>query len=622
MRCSACTQRNSVAARSCQFCGQKFKKKPLAISLKLGAGIVGVVAIVGVAAAVVPSLNKPDTNLTEVANRMAAGPKTAEDAQNMKVELDGALMKFLEKNGTLSSSDMLTKLQSQLNSSTFEVLVFDLPKGIKLVEVDCVLQPSDYLVIQSSSGPKVARMSGLSVFDDSRLVPTTPDPCLILLGHTTGEGPREPQIKAVSLMPTGEVSDKSDKIVPVIKGNGTAAFVGTTSDIKLERMLVSSAKHQGLFVGNIPFRDESFVTTLAWNKGHYDIKGSLGNSEFAPLYAVASGLVDSSEANDYKQYLSEDVRNTLKGLDSKPVAAPGGFKLIKQAASEGSSRRKKRSTSEGSSTYTLVSKDRAFSVTLNKVGRWTATNVKETSPPSQSEMDAVAQKPPEEPVVEAPKVVEKAPEVEKVASTEGVSNAKEELRKAKEEAKQAEREAASLREESEKLLKEQAKKKEEKVAKKKEKESEPEAAPSGGKTNAVVARSVSLRTGPGRGSRTITNIPRGTSLRVLAEQDSWLKVSVDGKSGYVYKSYISMSKAGKVDRDRDRDRDREPKVAKEKEKSEPKKTASKPEKSKSERTTASSVKSSKYKSQLSSGKPSHAHKETPELPGDEPVFVP
>jgi hypothetical protein len=73
MRCPQCAERNSVAARKCEFCGEKFKKKPLPLGLKLAAGGIAIAVTASVAASyVVPHFVNPEQNLTRVAKRVAA----------------------------------------------------------------------------------------------------------------------------------------------------------------------------------------------------------------------------------------------------------------------------------------------------------------------------------------------------------------------------------------------------------------------------------------------------------------------------------------------------------------------------------------------------------------------
>ncbi len=154
MRCPDCSQRNSVAARKCQFCGTRFKKKAGNVPVKLIGAVVGVGLVCGVAFAVVPLFHPSEVDLTNLGNQMARGPKSPEEAKQMNAQLEASLIKYLQKNGNLPSGDLLTKLQSELPTTAFEVLVFDLAKKVRLIEVDCVMEPSYYLVVPTDAGPK------------------------------------------------------------------------------------------------------------------------------------------------------------------------------------------------------------------------------------------------------------------------------------------------------------------------------------------------------------------------------------------------------------------------------------------------------------------------------------
>ncbi len=665
MRCPNCTQRNSVASRNCKFCGQKFKNKGPQIPLKAVAAV-GVAGIVVCAASALGSVfTRPDPKLRPVAERMAAGPKSAEDAQLMRVQLDTAVLKYLEQFGNISSPDLLTKLQSELPSSAFEVLVFDLPNNIKLVEVDCVLQPSDYLIVPSKEGHKVSRLAGLGVFDASRLLDAAPEQLLVLLGHTTGDGPRQPQLKALAILPSGEVSDRTDKVLPVIKGSGSANFIGTTNDIKVDRMLVSAAKDQKLFCGSIPFKDEQFITNLTWKNGRYTGGGSLGTGEFGALYAVASSLVDPTDADDYKQYLSVDVRDGIKGLEEKPVVAPGNFKIGK--ASKETSKRRRKSDSDTSKTYILVSGKRAFEVSLAKSGRWSATGFKETSAPAQiaeaaPEASTAAAQPSEEvskhesiEKADSKIVVKSTDETTKLASAdlkrerrerEAKREAELEARRAeereeriaadtREKTEKAERIAAEKREKSERAEriaeekrertekaeriaaeKREKSEKAERIASEKREKSERsssrrERESSGGAGTIVTETSsrVTMRSGPGRRNKTIFDVSRGEPVRILGEENGWYKISVNGREGWIYSSYVNKGKLSKSTE-----------VAS-KEKSEKSTSSKRSDKREREQTTVASVtksKSSKNRTQISSSK-SHGGVA---IHHDEPDFVP
>jgi uncharacterized protein YraI len=53
---------------------------------------------------------------------------------------------------------------------------------------------------------------------------------------------------------------------------------------------------------------------------------------------------------------------------------------------------------------------------------------------------------------------------------------------------------------------------------------------------------INLREGPGTSYKTITNIPNGSKLDVVGTDDEWLRVSYEGKTGYVSKQYLTEDK--------------------------------------------------------------------------------
>lgn len=665
MRCPACTQRNSVAAKNCKFCGSKFKTKTSPLVIKAVAGVAAIGLVLGLASAVGSMFSgAPAPKLKPIAERMAAGPKTPEDAQIMRSELDTAVIKYLEQNGSLSSADLLTKLQTEVPSSAFEVLVFDLPNQIKLIELTCVMQPSDYLIVPGKAGVKVSRIKGLQVFDESRLVAATPDPCLILIGHTTGDRPREPQVSAIALLPSGETADRTDKMVPPIQGPGSANFIGTSNNIKVERGIVSAAKEQKLFDPSVNFKDEPFITNLTWKNGAYEPSSSMGTNEVGALYAVASCLVDPTSIDSYRQQLSPDVRDNIKRMADKPVVAPGNFKIAK--VSKESSGRRKRSRRGGGgdsgNQYLLTAASkRSFEVGLVKAGRWSVSGLKEVDAPESVATEPVtdttsttsattavstpvATPVVQEPVVE-PKIVEKQPEKVAVVSPPAESRedkrrkerekqreeererelAKEKEREKKRElAKAKEREEREAREEKKREIareKERDEKKQRELAKKKE----PETRSSGGSRGETTSR-VTMRTGPARGNKSIFDIGRGESVRVLGEQNGWVKISANGREGWVYGSYVKKNGSSKSsERSEQTAKKREPeKVASKRETPPQAKRETKKEKPPEKEKVASTpkpTKSSSKKPQVSSSK-SHSADHSSHVESAEPDFVP
>ncbi|MBZ0189933.1 MAG: SH3 domain-containing protein [Candidatus Obscuribacterales bacterium] len=509
-------------------------------------GIVATVLVVGVASAVVPRLSAPQDNIKALADKISFGPRSSEEAQKMKVELDNALLEFLKKNGSLPSADLLTKLQAKLPTSIFEVLVFDLPRGIKLVEVDCVLQPSDYLVIADKQAPKVTQIYGLDVFDDASLIKDSAGDALVLIGHTNVDMKKKPNMKVISLFPNGNVVDRTTKLVPRVKGNGAIAFESNKKDIKLERRLVETALAEGLFKGNLKFVETPFITTLTWNNGRYEAEHSLGSDRFSALYAVATSLAEPTEVDNFKSYLNEPARTFLKSLADNSVVGPPGFVIAKMEETKGQSsgRRSRRRHAPASDqvTYSIASGKRTFSVVLSGGNgrRWTAASVEETAPEAPSET-----------VADVAPVKKKVIEVATVDRKSAEKQAKQEREKADAAEKRlagkkaADRKASERKaEEARKIAEEkQAAKEKKAAAAKKETESKKVGSAAAGGEFASTPKRVTVRTGPGAKYGKVIVTSRGQKIKVLGKQDGWYKVSVDGKVGYAWSGLVKYDKA-------------------------------------------------------------------------------
>ncbi|MBS1957748.1 MAG: hypothetical protein JST89_26420, partial [Cyanobacteria bacterium SZAS-4] len=203
MRCPECDVRNSVAARKCSECGKVLPRKRTPIPL-----IVGGIAVVGLAGAglmgigaAVTTKKDPGSDLASVAKRVALGPKTPADAQQMKADLDKAVKDYLQKAGAMSASDLAAAMQQALPSQAFEVHVLELQRGLKIVEIDTMLQASNYLVMKNDKDIKVVNVPGLEVCDGAQVVNDPTGPVLIAVGHSVGLGAHKPLIKVYSLMP-------------------------------------------------------------------------------------------------------------------------------------------------------------------------------------------------------------------------------------------------------------------------------------------------------------------------------------------------------------------------------------------------------------------------------------
>ncbi|CAN5400030.1 hypothetical protein BH10CYA1_BH10CYA1_00320 [soil metagenome] len=321
MRCPECTERNSVAARSCDACGFKFKRKPVPVTVWAGLGIVATaLTFWGVASAVVPSLTDPSKSLARVAKNFLAGPKNPEHATKLKTEFDNSVKEFLVANGKDPSPELVKKLQTILASDSFEVHSFELPRGLKVVEVDTILQASDFLVINSPAGTKVFTLPEFEVFDSAQILNDQARNSLVLIGHSAGQGARKAQVKVFALLPD-DVQDETAKALPPILGEGTATFAPNHKDIVADLSLFSIGVAQGLFKPQQPSigrgEEERVKQTLTWKDGAYTSNLSNGKGALAALFSVARCMQAPADSDRFANSLSPKALAFIKSNQIK-----------------------------------------------------------------------------------------------------------------------------------------------------------------------------------------------------------------------------------------------------------------------------------------------------------------
>jgi hypothetical protein len=321
MRCPECTERNSVAARSCDACGYKFKRKPVPVAVWAGLGIVATaLTFWGVASAVVPSLTDPSKSLARVAKNFLAGPKNPEDATRLKIEFDNAIKEFLVANGKEASPELTKKLQTILASDAFEVHSFELPRGLKMIEVDTILQASDFLVLNSAAGTKVYTLPDFEVFDSAQILNDHARNSLVLIGHSGGQSAHRPQVKVFALLPD-DVQDETAKALPPIVGEGVAVFAPNHKDIVADLSLFSIGVSQKLFKQNQPSigrgEEERVKQTLTWKDGAYTSTTSTGRGALGALYAVAKCMQSPDDSGRFANSLSSKSINFIKSNSIK-----------------------------------------------------------------------------------------------------------------------------------------------------------------------------------------------------------------------------------------------------------------------------------------------------------------
>lgn len=331
MRCPQCSTRNSVAALKCEQCGQRFKRKPLPVALIGGAvAVVAVLVMVMAAIAIVPAMLNPEAQLQKVAKRVAAGPKNAQDAERIRADLEDAVKRYLERNSDQTTKEIGDKLRTLFPSSAYEISCFDLPHKLKLVEIDTVLQPSNYLI----SGKTVTVLRGFEVFDDAKAFDDQAGPVLAILGHRNAQAGRQPQLRVFALLPDA-VKERPADTVPKFSGEGNATFAANGKDIDVELSVLSRAAEEALFtlpsLASNGIQDEYVKTKLTYSQGKYEFTDNNGKGSLAALRAVAFTISDPREKSRFSPYLSPGVQNTINSI-GKLKTVPPNFTLRKLGA--------------------------------------------------------------------------------------------------------------------------------------------------------------------------------------------------------------------------------------------------------------------------------------------------
>jgi len=380
MRCPECDVRNSVAARKCAECGKVLPRRRTPMPF-----IAGGIAVIGLAGAglmgigaAITTKHDPQSDLTAVGKRFQAGPKNPADAEKLKTELDKAVKEYLKKAGTMSGAEVAAALQQALPSQIFEVHAIELPRGLKIVEIDTMLQATNYLVIKNDTDTKVVNVPGLEVCDGAQVVSDPAGPVLIAIGHTAGQGPRKPQVKVYALMPDA-IRDQSDKSVPPIRGEGNVSFAKNNKDVNVEVSLYSIGVVEGAFANSANVaataEDELLKTTLVWDHGKFTGGIPSGKGQLAALHAVARSLKFDEVSPESKPYLSANAQSQIaeyKGLQ------PSAFTLSKIKSAS------KRKRGQSSNRYGFFSPGASFIVELapggsKGGGNWVANSVVKTA---------------------------------------------------------------------------------------------------------------------------------------------------------------------------------------------------------------------------------------------------
>lgn len=553
MRCPECSTRNSVAALKCAQCGSRFKRRPLPIGLLAGiaGAVVLFVSIMG-AVALVPGMFNPESNLQKIAKQVARGPKNARDAERMKAELEDAVKRYLEKHTELGAEELGAKLRAIFPSSVYEISAFELPRNIKLIEIDTLLQSSNYLISKNH----VFVLRGFEVFDAAKAFDDSTGPVLALVGHRNAQSGRHPQVRLLALLPDGFKARPEDS-VPHFTGDGSAAFSANGKDIDLDLSLISRAVQEGLFdmqsLQTSGLKDENLKVKLTFVDGKYKLSDTNGTSALAALRAAAFVLSDGSAKGRFQEFFSPQAAGAIDRIGKLKTCPPefevkrlgsGAVTTTTKIISAGSSnqdssdnrrrsrRHRRRHQSNNAPTvvttttkvsgfrYLLANSDDALEITLSQgKDRFQVADIKRSSMRLASAATSASIDPGQEVPYEdkTSNLVDKLldspdpvlPASERLSATAvmpntsaGVTTNQPEVSKVVE--KQIVGEAAFID---------------------------------------ATSPTVKVRKGPSTGYQPISEAAKGTQLEVIGKQDGWYKVRVNGKEGFIYGAFVNCKTA-------------------------------------------------------------------------------
>lgn len=596
MRCPECEQRNSVAASKCKFCGAKFKRKSMPLGKKLILLLAGLV-LVGVVyfSMQLPKMVDPAEQLSAAAKRVAAGPKSAEDAKVIKEAFDSAVEKMLKRYGSDNPTILSNKLKSLLPATAFEVLVVDLPKGLKLVEIDTILQASDFVVMKGTNDTKVFRLPGFEVFDDARSVSDQAGPVIVLLGHSGGQPPHRPMVRTYALLPDS-IEDDSKNMVPAFSGEGTAKFAKDSGDISIELSASSVAQAEKLSLAPSVPSDKVVRLLLRWKDAKYQPEISAGadpqsyllllarNMKYPEYWPASAAYLGPSATKLLKEHsspqiVSVDVKriadkkgvqsfvmqasNKKFDLDLKPAGALwqlAGYKVTDSAGVTSAVSNapvvveNKSDTGDVPQTNGASKTSTEAQVATTVVPTKSLTSNSTTSPVASAQTSSTTKsesinKTNSTGTAPGPKVLPSS----LISSMPGPALAGKNV-KVDEHSRNKGTGTAWLGDDEEKPhdnkhvaaippgVKKNLDQDKNADRNKKNQQNDAKANDSGSAgTISGSTGSVRMRSGPGLGKRTITEVPNGASIHILGQEKGWYRVRYGGKIGYVFGPLVSTS---------------------------------------------------------------------------------
>lgn len=601
MRCPECEQRNSVAARKCKFCGAKFKRKSMPLGKKITLLVAGV-TLVGIIffTLQLPKMVDPAEQLSAAAKRVAAGPKSAEDAKVIKEAFDGAVEKMLKRYGSDNPIVLSNKLKALLPATAFEVLVVDLPKGLKLVEIDTILQASDFVVMKGTNDTKVFRLPGFEVFDDARAVSDQAGPVIVLLGHSGGQLPHRPIVRTYALLPDS-IEDDSKNMVPAFLGEGTAKFAKDSGDINIELSASSVAQAEKLSVSPPPGSDKTLRLILRWKDAKYQPEISAAADPQSYLLLLARNMKYPEYWPASAAYLGPSATKLLKDHSSPQIASVDVKKVadkkgVQSFVMQAANKKFDLDLKPAGALWQLAGYKVSESVNPNLANGAATSDTKAVSDPVLTDTKTVIESPPASvatsvsattdpssntsaskpvsspgttntqttPIVLPSKSVDAGKSISPakvlpatlIAAMPGPASAGKNLKldnHAKnadkgtgtswlgndDENKAAPKHVAVIPPAVKKNL--ESEKNSEKNKKNQQKESKPAESAASAGTISGATSSVRMRSGPGLGKRTMTEIPNGAVIQILGQEKGWYRIRYAGKTGYVFGPLVSTS---------------------------------------------------------------------------------
>lgn len=559
---------------------------------------VGVLVVIIYLIFALPKMVDPSERLNAAAKQVAGGTKSSEEAKTRIAAFNKCLREFLLKFGGDNSAMLSKRLKTCLPSSAFEVLVVDLPKGLKLVEIDTVLQATDFLIMKGTSDTRVLPLPGFEVYDDARTVNDQAGAVIVLVGHSSGQPPHRPIIQTLALLPDSVVDDTAT-MVPPLPGEGTAKFVKDGTDINVEVSMPSVATAEKISVNPPIAADRVIKTHLQWIVDKYvgntdpptDLPGrllllarGLKHPELAGQVALALGpeasrivkehgsaglqelsvrrTEDKRKGTGYsiltaKKKIDLDIRKVGLNWQVATFAVAPLASLPSAGVTEGNPNGTAVATTSNTvanpvTTTTAATNQNAGSVQAggkNPGGESKTNPVKATANTNNN----AGKKPSEAGLLggltpeRAGSRVETQPATGKSAGNKpsywlddnqeqktavamvqsGSKNAAATSAKEKEKAEKLKAE----KEKAEKARAEKEKAEKARAEKEKSKQTEGPGPKIAGDPNTGTVR---LRSGPGLNANTIDQIPKGTRIQILGRKKDWFKVSVGGKTGYVF----------------------------------------------------------------------------------------